>query len=166
MATTYCFKGHGAALPYDAFGHAVLKRRINVANLVATDFGKLALAASPTVGLTSFTSFDGTAGDVLQIFRLPAGTLVKSMGIRIVTAGTASGTGALGTGASTAGFMAAQALDAAANTTKVTLVADAYGPDNVSGVVYSAIDTLDMLFAGAAVVTGTFDVWAEVMKVY
>lgn len=166
MATTYCFKGMGSALPYDAPAYSVLRKRINVASLVATDYGTLALAASPTVGLTSFTSFDGTASDVLQVFNIPAGTLVHTMGIHIVTAGTASGTGALGTGASTAGFMAAQALDAAAGTTKVTLVGDAYGPDNVSGVVYAAADTLDILFAGAAVVAGTFDVWAVASRVW
>jgi hypothetical protein len=166
MATTYCFKGHGSALPYDAFGHAVLKRRVNIASLIATDFGKLALASAPTVGLTSFTGFDGTASDVLQVFNIPAGTVVRVMGVRIHAAGTTSLTGALGTGASTAGFGAAFSLAGAQNTKQITLVTDAYGPDNVSGVVYTAADTLDVLFAGAAGITGTFDVWAECYKAW
>jgi hypothetical protein len=81
---SYAFKGRGAALPNEANGQFALRRNINLPALVATDFGKLALAATPTVGLTSFTGF--VQNDVLEVFEVPAGFAVTHVGYRCTTA--------------------------------------------------------------------------------
>ena len=164
MATTYTFKGMANQIPYDAFGFAVLKKNINIGELVASGYGKLALASAPTVGLTSFSGFAGASSDVLQVFGIPAGTLVTGMGIRISSADTNAATAALGDGNNTAGWGAAKAINATGN--QITLKNDAYGPDNVSGVLYTAADTLDILFASATAIDAVLDVWAIVQKVY
>jgi len=167
MAVEYQYKGMGNSLPYDAFGHAVLRRRVNVPALIATDFGKLALASAPTVGLTSFAGFAGGSSDILNLFHIPAGTMVMSAGLRVVTSGTSSTTGEIGDGSNTAGFMATSTpLDAAADTTVSTLNDDTYGGDYMQGIVYTAADTIDLLFAGATDILGVYDVFAVCHKVY
>jgi hypothetical protein len=160
----YQFKGAGAAIPYDAFGHAVLRRRIDFAALVATDFGKLALTSAPTVGLSSFAGF--AAADTLEIFSIPAGTLVDLMGFRIKTAGTATAKMSLGDDTSAAGWCVANLLDAAAETSYITLLTDAYGSSTMESKLYTAADGLDATFSVATVVLGVVDVYARVSKVY
>lgn len=164
MATTYCYKGQASQIPYDAFGFAVLKQNIDIGALVATDFGKIALASAPTVGLTSFAGFAGASSDVFQVFKIPAGSLVTGMGIVITSADTNGASAALGDGSETAGYGAAKAINALGN--QITLKTDAYGPDNVSGVLYTAADTLDILFSAATAIDAVLDVWALVQKVY
>jgi hypothetical protein len=164
MATNYTFFGSAAQLPYDAFGFCVLKKNINVANLVATDFGKLALRATPTVGLTSFTSFDGTASDTLDIFRVPAGTLVTQMGIRVSTAFTTNVDISLGDSDDSADWMAAYDADSTGN--KITLVGDGYGAGTLMGKLYTSASNLTATFATAAAVVGVADFWAVCHKVY
>lgn len=164
MATTYCYKGQASQIPYDAFGFAVLKQNIDIGALVATDYGKLALASAPLVGLTSFAGFVGGSSDVMQVFKLPAGTLVHQMGMRVSSADTNSATGALGDGSNTAGWMAALALSSTGS--KITLVGDSYGANSVMGKLYTSADTLDILFASATAIDAVLDVWAVVQKVY
>jgi len=157
---TYTFKGMGNALAYDAPGMSVLKKRIDFADLIANP-GKVALASAPTIGLTSFAGL--AAADVFQLFALPAGTLVTQMGLSVVTADSLAGTIALGDGASTAGFGAAKAVNAVAS--QITLVADAFGANNVMGKFYAAEDTLDALGAVATITEAVIDFWAVVCKV-
>ena len=167
MAVEYQYKGMGNSLPYDAFGMAVLRRRVNVPALIATDFGKLALASAPTVGLTSFAGFVGGSSDILNIFHIPAGTMIITAGVRIVTPGTTSVTGELGDGSNTAGWVAtATAMDASANTVISTLNDETYGGDIKQGHVYNAADTIDFLFAGATDILGVYDFFAVCHKVY
>jgi hypothetical protein len=80
---TYAFKGRGAAIPYDAPMQNVLKRNISFPDLIANP-GKLALASTPTLGLTSFSTGFGN-GDVLELFEVPAGFLLTNLGINITT---------------------------------------------------------------------------------
>ena len=167
MATEYQYKGMGNSLPYDAFGHAVLRRRVNSPALIATDFGKLALASAPTVGLTSFTGFAGGSSDILNVFHVPAGTMVISGGVRIVTAGTASLTAELGIGGNTAALMATSTpLDAAVNTVVNTLNDDAFGGDYMQGYTFNAADTIDLLFAASTDILGVYDVFVHCVRVY
>ena len=162
MATNYTFKGMGPALAYEAPGFTVLQKRMDFAKMVANPEG-VALVSAPTVGLTSWLGLDGASSDVFQVFKLPAGTLVQAMGLSIVTADSLTGTIALGDGSSTAGFGAAKIVNAVAS--QITLVGDAYGPDNVTGVFYAASDTLDILSATALIAEAVIDVWAIVAKV-
>ena len=167
MAVEYQYKGMGNSLPYDAFGFAVLRRRVNVPALIATDFGKLALASAPTVGLTSFAGFVGTSSDILNLFHIPAGTMVISGGMRIVTSGTASVTGEMGIGGNTAALMVTGTnFNDSADVVVSTLNDDAWGGDNVQGYVFNAADTIDCLFAGATDILGVYDFFVVCHKVY
>lgn len=156
----YTFKGRAAALAYESPGMAVLKARLDMPDLIANP-DKVALASAPTVGLTSFAGL--VAADVFQLFQVPAGTLIQSMGLSVVTADSLTGTLALGDGTSTAGFGAAKILNAVAS--QITLVGDAFGPDNTTGKFYVAADTLDALAATAAIAEAVVDFWAIAYKV-
>jgi hypothetical protein len=158
----YQFLGEKNAVTYDAFGYTVMKKYVDVAILVANP-QMLALASAPNTPLSSFTGFSGSAGAVLNVFHVPAGAIVTKMGLYIQAADTATTTTiALGDGDSTAGFMAAEALDGDGHT--MTIVTDAYGTDNVCGVAYEADDTLDALFAVATSIDAKLHFWAEVFK--
>jgi len=166
MATEYQFLGETNAIPYNAFGFAVLQKRVDVPDLIANP-GKLALASAPTVPLTSFTSFDGTASDILNVFHVPAGFMAITGGMRIATAGTASVTGELGIGGNTAALMATSTdFDQAAETVISTITGDAWSGEAVNGNVFAAADTIDILFAGAADILGVYDFFVVGCKVY
>ena len=161
----YQFKGESNALPYDAFGFCVLRKRIDWPAMIATDFNKLALSSAPTVGLTSFAGF--VAADILNVFHIPKGTWVLSGGIRISTPGTSSVTGELGIGGNTAALVATGSdLNAAADTVYYTVNDDAYGGDYFQGFPFNAADTIDLLGAGATDILGIYDVWAVCAKVW
>ncbi len=161
----YQFKGAGAALPYGAFGQVVLQKRVDVLNLIATDFDKLALTSAPTVGLTSFAGF--VAADTLEIFSLPAGTLVDMVGIRIKTVGTGSATISIGDDTQAAGWIAASTpLDAAVDTTVITVKGDNYGSTSMEAKVYTSADGIDITFAGTTNIIGSFDVFALATRVF
>jgi hypothetical protein len=162
----YQFKGMGNALPYNAYGFAVLQRRVNVPKLIATDYGFLALASAPTIGLSSFAGF---ATDTLNLFHIPAGTWVLSAGCRIVVPGTDNVDARIGDGADDHGWMAAATpMDAIADTVVNTIAGagNVYGPDYMQGKVYNADDTIDCIFATATDILGVYDFFAVCAKVY
>lgn len=82
--STYTFKTPGAAVPYQAPGMVTLVQKIDLPALIATDFGKLALASAPTVSLTSFSGF--IQNDILEMFKVPSGFVIKELGNIIHTA--------------------------------------------------------------------------------
>ena len=164
---SYCFFGRGAALPYDAYGVNVLKRKVDLPSLIATDYGKLALAASPTTALTSFTQF--SASDVLELWEVPAGTLLLNMGVRVSTAEGATCTADIGNASATQthlltidadGYMGTINLNSATN--QIALVSDAQlGCDNNMGVLFVTAGSIDLTF-GHDTDAAIFDVWALV----
>ena len=156
----YTFKGRAASLVYESPGMSVIKTRLDLPDLIANP-DKVALASAPTVGLTAFAGL--AAADTFQLFQIPAGTLVKSMGMSIVTAETLAAKIELGDGSSTAGFGAAKLINSVAS--QITLVGDAFGPDNTTGKFYVAADTLDALTSDQVSVAAVIDFWAEVLKV-
>ena len=168
--STYAFTGRGAALPYEAPFSKILKRNINLPNLVATDYAKLALAATPTVALTSFSGF--VQNDILELWEVPAGTLLKHVGVRVSTAEGATAAAEIGNASATQthllaadanGYMATINLNSAV--TQTCLVNDAHlGVDNYMGVVFVTAGSIDMTFTtNATYETAVFDVWAEVV---
>ena len=174
---TYAFKGRGAALPYDAFGFAVLKRNIDLATLVATDYGKLALAATPTVGLTSFSGF--VQNDILEVWEVPAGTLLMQAGVRVTTAEGATAAAEMGYNSATQTKLGIDgsaadpdayigAIDLNSTTSAdLTAVADPVGPDNVVADLYETAGSIDIKFTtDDTYAVAVFDVWAIVAKVY
>ena len=66
---TYTFTNRGAAVTYEAPFRTALTRNIDLPDLVANP-GKLALAATPTVPLSTFSGF--VEDDVLEMFEVPA----------------------------------------------------------------------------------------------
>lgn len=82
--STYTFLGPGAGVSYDAPGMVILQKKIDLPALIATDYGKLALAASATTPLTSFSGF--VQNDILEIFKVPAGFVLTDLGNYISTA--------------------------------------------------------------------------------
>ena len=153
---TYQFLGETNAVPYGVHGHVVLRRFIDLADLVLNP-QKLALASAPTVPLSAFAGI--VAADVLQIFHVPAGFVVKAAGMYIQTADTVQPTGTLnmGDGDSAAGYMVAEAMDGAGATQ--TILTDDYGSTNMESRVYTAADTIDMTGATQTLVDAAFHVY-------
>jgi hypothetical protein len=88
MATYHYYK-EGYAVPYDAFGMAVLRKRVDIPAIIAKGAnGPLAVSevrtALPAIG------FD--TGDILQIFRVPLGFHALGGGVRVVTVGDGTAT--------------------------------------------------------------------------
>ena len=109
MADTYHYYKQGYAIPYDHFGHVVLRKHLDVPALIvsgAAGYSPLAVdevrTALPTTGF-------GTA-DILNLFRVPAGFLVLFGGVKVTTAGTASST--LDIGVLTAAQVATNGVEA------------------------------------------------------
>jgi hypothetical protein len=170
---SYAFKGRGAALPYDSFGHAVLRRNINLPALVATDFGKLALAATPTVGLTSFTGF--VQNDVLEVFEVPAGFAVTHVGYRCTTAEGATAAITIGNASATQthlltanadGLMGTGDLVAA--TTVIGLIADEdLGGSTYNQLVFVTAGSIDITFTtNDTYAAAIFDVFVSGYKAF
>jgi hypothetical protein len=96
-----------------------------------------------------------TAADIIQIWDAPADVVLMFPAcLKTVTAGQASNTLDLGIAGGDELFDGV-ALDAAAGTRQVNLVGDDWGPDNVTGVSFSATDTLDATFVADAT-TGSY----------
>jgi len=159
----YQFLGESNAIPYEAPGQTVVLRRfIDFADLILNP-QKLALASAPNTPLSSFAGL--AAADVLNVFHIPAGTIVFGMGMYAEAVDTNStGTIALGDGTSTAGWMAATATTAAAVTN--TVVGDAYGVNNYQFKAYKAADTLDALGATATLIDAKVHIFAIVCKAF
>lgn len=99
-------------------------------------------------GLGFGTTF--ASGDIIQIANLPAGAVVLAAGVQVVTAGSGTGTFALGDTGSATRFTAATAVNATSYTAGVTAH------------VYTAQDTLQITVGTANVTTGVYTVWALV----
>lgn len=125
----------------DGFGRfSVLKFHV--------DMGDIAESLGATI--------DGSASDVIKLWDIPAGTHILGVRVNVTTAEGATATVAVGDGDSTAGFLAAFSINAAAD--KMTLTSDAYGA--TCGRTYADTDTLDLLFAtDADIDTAVFDVY-------
>jgi hypothetical protein len=155
--STFQFLGETNAVPYGAPGYVVLRKFIDFADLVSNP-QKLALASAANTPLSSFAGM--ATADILQIFHVPAGFVVKAAGMYIEAADTEQPTGTLnmGDGASAAGFMVAEALDGVGATQ--TILTDAYGSTNMESRIYTVADTIDMVCATQAIVDAKIHVYA------
>ena len=138
---TYQFLGETNALPYGVHGHVVLKRFIDFADLVSNP-QKLATAADPTVPLSAFAGL--ISADVLQVFHVPAGFVVKAAGFYFEAIDGTEPTCKfqLGDGDSAAGYAAATV--GTAGTAWQTVLTDAYGSSAMESRIYLAADTIDI----------------------
>jgi len=100
-----------------------------------------------------------TAADVIQLFDIPADVVLLSTGacLETVISGTAANTLDIGIAGGDELFDGV-ALDAAVGTMQVNLVSDDWGPDNVTGVSFTATDTLDFTFVADEII-GSWILW-------
>ena len=154
-------------------GQGVLTKTVDMPAIIAS--GALGYSPLAVSGLRTAVPSTGVAvGDTLQLFRVPLGTLVRSVGMRITTvnalacticAGNASATQTHLLGAATAGMMSAHTTAAAA--TFITEVgASDLGADTVQGLLFITNGTIDLLTAGQVWLAGIIDFWADVVKVF
>ena len=155
---TYTYKGEGYSLPYDAPGMQIVRRRLDIPDLIAN--GGLALASAPSVP-TSLAATGFAQTDILDIFHFPKGTLVKRVCARIVTPEGGTLTIDVGvTGADADGFLDGSDMNGSAGTVYYTLDSLGYGTDNALGYFFAADGAVSILFNNAAD-TLVADFWAE-----
>jgi len=170
---SYAFTNRGAALPYDAPFQTVLKRNINLPALVATDFAKLSLAASPTVPLSSFSGF--VQNDVLEVFEVPAGFAVTHIGYRCTTAEGATAALTMGNASATQTHLLAANADglmATGDLVAATTVIGQIGDEDLGGSTYEQLvfvtaGSIDITFTtNATYETAIFDVFVNGYKAF
>jgi len=159
--SNYNFKNDGYALPYEAPGFVILKKRINIP---ITNQSKGQELVDDNGNVISLPSTGFASADILRVFKVPAGTLVLQAGISVVTVEGAVSVCDFGDGSDPNGFLAAVDLNAVGS--EITQVADGYGSDNVMGVLYTSNDSLDVTFGTDDTETAVFDIWALASKVY
>ena len=171
--STWHFYKQGYAIPADFFGMAALRKTVNMPDIIAQGrkgHSPLAIAgvrtAVPVTGLV--------AADVIQLFRVPPGTMVRSVGMRVTTANAAATTISIGCNSATqppllaaaaAGFMAATATNAEGVTITEVGAAQA-GSDTVEGCVYITNGTSDLTTAVDVWLAGIIDFWADIVRVF
>ncbi len=163
---TYAFANRGAAVPYNAPFRTALQRRISVPDLILNPT-KLALAATPTVPLSTFSGF--TTSDILELFEVPAGFALTHIGVRVVTAEGAALTGDIGVNSATQtdllasnpdGFMGTLDLNSAV--VQKGLIADEdLGGSSYEQVIYVTAGSIDLTFGHASVDTFVADFFAN-----
>lgn len=128
-------------------------------NIQYLDHGKFFVAHIPIIvadiiaGDTTLTANAKiTAADVIQIWDIPANTvLLPGAVLETIIVGDSSNTINIGIAGSDEMFSGV-ALDAAIGTHLIQIVGSSWGPDNVTGVVFSATDTLDATFVADAII--------------
>ena len=171
--STYHFYKQGYALPADFFGMAALRKTVNMPEIIAQ--GSRGHSPLAVAGVrTAVPSTGMAAADVLQLFRVPAGTMVKSVGMRVTTPNAAATTIEIGCNSATQthllaadpnGFMTATATNATGVTITEVGAAQA-GSDTVEGCVYITNGTIDLTTAVDVWLAGIIDFWADVVKVF
>lgn len=151
MATfvdTLGFNKGSAAMPAKgAYRTSVVEVKLDFAAIIAARLaaGATALAAS----------------DVLEVIPVPAGTIVRNVAL-VVEKVAASGTIAIGDGAATAGYLAAQAVSSLGTFGGVpVLSAGAFAPTLSGGKLYAAGDTIDITIGTAVPALAIVRVVAE-----
>ena len=126
---------------------------------VDLDFAKI-IAARAAAGATALA-----ANDVLEVLPVPAGTIVRNVGLHVMTT-AASGTIAIGDGSAAAGYLAAQAVSSAGMFGGVPVLSSgAFAPTLSGGKLYSAADTIDITIGTAVPSTAVVRVFAELVNV-
>lgn len=161
--TTYAFKNRGVGMPYGAPHDVAFKININIPDMIANQ---------PLDAVLPATGFG--ADDVLQIFEVPAGFLLRHVGVRVTTPEGGACTADIGNASATQthlltadadGYMGTIDLNSAV--VQTVLVADAQlGADVTMGVVFVTNGTIDLTFVTAATAVAVFDVWAAGWKVF
>jgi len=170
---TFVFKKRGYSMPHVFPNEAPFKKRISMPDLIA--YGGLVNTSGVDVALPA-TGF--AANDILQVFSVPAGFWLQSIGVRVVTAEGAACTGTIGCisatqthlGAAAAGFFASVNFNSA-TTQPNTVAATQLGPNTGAGtgnmgVVYNTDGTIDLTLSSADTNAFIADIWAMGWRVW
>jgi hypothetical protein len=126
---------------------------------VDLDFAKI-IAARAAAGATALA-----ATDVLEVLPVPAGTIVRNVGLQVLKT-AASGTIAIGDGTAAAGYLAAQAVSSTGMFGGVPVLnTGAFAPTLSGGKLYSSADTVDITIGTAVPATAIVRVFAELVSV-
>lgn len=164
---TYQYKGAGYGLPYDA--SRPLIKDINVATLISNGANAgIALTSAPNTGV-ALESTGFAANDILEVFWVPAGTIIRECGMYVITGEGATCTINVGVTSSTETEDGTD-IDGwgvfdieTAGITDATDDADGFGTDNVpGGELYITNGSVDIEFNNATD-TARFIIWAQFM---
>lgn len=149
------------SLGFDKGSAAVPAKGTNRSSVVSVvlDFPKI-IAARAAAGAPALA-----ANDVLEVLPVPAGTIVRNVGLQVHTP-AASGTIAIGDGTAAAGYLAAQAVSSTGMFGGVpVLAAGAFAPTLSGGKLYSTADSIDITIGTAVPSTAVVRVFAELVDV-
>jgi hypothetical protein len=167
---TYQYKGAGYGIPDGSAGKCRYQRKIDAAELVAAgaDSG-LALVAAPNTGVAlKSTGFD--VNDILEVFWVPKGTVVRGIGIYLVTAEGGAATIDVGVASNTEtnegtnvdtwidGFDINGTPGTLAGTGSASVASD---DDFMGEVIFKTDGSIDITFLTGAVDNAVFVIWAD-----
>jgi len=126
---------------------------------IVLDFPKI-IAARLAAGATALA-----ASDVLEVLPVPAGAVVRAVGMQVQTV-AASGTIAIGDGSAAAGYLAATAVSSTGYSGGVPVLASgAFAPTLSGGKVYASADTIDITIGTAVPALAVVRVFVELVDV-
>jgi hypothetical protein len=165
----YQWKGAGYSLPQ--FGN-VYQTKISVPDLIAAGANcGLALTSAPTVGV-ALPSTGFADGDILEVFWVPKGTVVRGVGLYVLTAEGAQCTIDVGVQSATETnegknidtWINGGDLNAAAGTYTMTGSIGEESDDLFMGeVIYETNGSIDIEFNDDATGATEFVIWAEIL---
>ena len=174
MATWHYWKQE-YALPMNFVGHTLLSKTVDIPAIIASGVaGKSPLAQSEV--RTAVLSTGMPAADVIQLWRVPAGTFIRSVGLKVVTANALATTVSVGcnsatqthllAGATGAMFMALTLINTIDHVAITEIGAAGAGSTAVEGCVYITDGTIDLTLAAQTWLAGVVTFWADVAKVF
>ena len=163
--TTFAFKNRGVGMPYGAPHDVAFKAHIDIPAMIANQ------PLDSTIPAAGFG-----VGDVLQGFEVPAGFLLKHVGVRVTVAEGGACTALMGNASATQthlltadpdGYMATTTINLNALTTVTVAVASVQlGGNTTEGVVFITNGTIDVYFETNLTAVAVFDVWATGWRVF
>ena len=171
---TYQYYGAGYGVNKTMGDFPPLQRKIDLPQIIAdgvAGISPLALVGSPT-SRTALATTGFTAADILEAFWVPKGTLVKKVGVYVITGeggaatidiGCCSATETEDETADNDGWVNAFDLQTAGVTIANTDATLAFGDDTIpGGVLYITDGSIDITFNTALTAVAVFVVWADV----
>jgi len=162
--TTYTFLNGGPGIQHGAPKSILLSKNIDIPDLITN--GGLATTANVAATLPSTGFADG---DILQVFEVPAGTLILGVGVRVTTVEGAASNIDVGVQSATQTHSLAKdidgwhdALDLNAAATSITSNDAGFGTATglIQGQLYVTAGTIDIEFNSDDTETAIFDIFA------
>ena len=142
----YNFKGEAYSIPYEAPGFVLLRRMVNIPELIANQTkGQPLVDDDGNVLSLPETGFE--AADILRVFKVPDGFVTKDVGVRVISDLDNTEDIQVGDGDQAAGYLSTNL----ANPGLVMMPHTAlYGVDNLQARAYDEDDTIDVTFVDGA----------------